>query len=351
MDGHLRRARYARVVVRGARSVAFLEPVERSRPLTVMKTLPRCPRSRRVAWTTVWLPLRVAVWYVAVVGALGVVGTLSIAPARRPRWLISARPVLHESVVLMAIYAVWLRLGQVDLMGSSGAIARGRWLWDVERALHLPDEATIEHWLTHVSVLLRFANVYYIVAHVAPLGAFLVWLFIRRRDRFAYWRNVLAFVSFTCAMLQWIAVAPPRMFPEYGFFDAGARYGPTVYSGSDLSGQFAAMPSMHVCWALVVGVGVVCAGRSRWRWLALLHPLLTIYAVTVTGYHWLLDSVVAGVLLLAAVGAGELVRTATLRRSRVQDHESVADGELATLVLDGNGDRVGAERSSTNRDA
>lgn len=102
-----------------------------------------------------------------------------------------------------------------------------------------------------------------------------------------------------------VPLAPPRMLTDRGFVDLAARYGQSVYGAADsggLSNQFAAMPSLHVGWALLLGVAVVAATRTPWRWLALAHPALTTLVVVGTANHYWLDVIVAAVLLaLSAV--------------------------------------------------
>jgi hypothetical protein len=75
-------------------------------------------------------------------------------------------------------------------------------------------------------------------------------------------------------------------------------YGPPTTD--HLSNQFAAMPSLHFGWALMVAVGLIAATRSRWRWLWLLHPLTTLTVIVGTANHYWLDSVAATVMFLLA---------------------------------------------------
>jgi hypothetical protein len=83
--------------------------------------------------------------------------------------------------------------------------------------------------------------------------------------------------------------------------DTGQVYGPTVYGArpatDSMANQFAAMPSLHFGWALMVAIGLIAATRSRLRWLWLLHPLLTLLVIVGTANHYWLDAVVAAVLL------------------------------------------------------
>ncbi|GAB3960391.1 hypothetical protein GCM10027614_82130 [Micromonospora vulcania] len=84
--------------------------------------------------------------------------------------------------------------------------------------------------------------------------------------------------------------------------DTGRAYGPAVYGPPDtdaLSNQYAAMPSLHVGWAIAVAVALVAVTRGRPRWLWLAHPLATLLVVVSTGNHYWLDGIVAAIMLAA----------------------------------------------------
>jgi hypothetical protein len=95
------------------------------------------------------------------------------------------------------------------------------------------------------------------------------------------------------------------MLPQHGFVDTGVRFGQSVYgpvAGSDgLANQFAAMPSLHVGWALAVALALaaVTAGRLRWLWFA--YPAVTFVVVVVTANHFWLDGLVSAGLVAVAV--------------------------------------------------
>jgi hypothetical protein len=67
-----------------------------------------------------------------------------------------------------------------------------------------------------------------------------------------------------------------------------------------MANQYAAMPSLHVGWALAVAIALIAAHRGRGRWFWLAHPLITLLVVVATGNHYWLDALVA-VALLGAV--------------------------------------------------
>jgi hypothetical protein len=272
----------------------------------------------------VWLPWDIAAWCAAVVGVTSFV----VRPTTRLG--AQTRAVLREVAIATALYAVWRLCGEITVMGAEGARSRGLSIWHFQRWLHLPSELTLQQWTLHALWLIRFANLYYIIFHVAPVGVFLVWLFFRHRDQYPTWRNLLFFISIVCALIQLVPVAPPRLFPELGFVDTGAVYGPRVYDSGE-GGQLAAMPSLHVGWAVLIGIAVVMVSTSKWRWLVLAHPVLTVFAVTVTAYHWLLDGIVAVAILLLGM-AGERWIRQTRERRRLTSVVQVRDIDVPTAT-------------------
>ena len=269
-----------------------------------------------------WLPADIAVESAVILGGASAVAKRFPKPKPpeiRPKFA-AAQPILRESAIVLVLYAAWRKLGELPTFGLDKAFSRAEDLWRLERWFHLPNEATIQHWLSHAPVFLRFGNLYYIIFHVAPVGIFLVWLFVRHRDEYPKWRNIFAGASLVCILIQTIPVAPPRMFPQFGFIDAGQVYGPQVYdsTGGSLAGQLAAMPSMHVLWAVAIGASVMSVSPSRWRWLGLAHAVLTVYAVTVTGYHWLADGIVGGALVFIGIALYHVIERRAPRGTRIE---------------------------------
>ena len=88
-----------------------------------------------------------------------------------------------------------------------------------------------------------------------------------------------------------------------------------------------ALPSLHAGWALIVALGVILASTSRWRWLILAHPFLTIVVIAATANHWWLDSVAAAVVLAAVVGVQRVLDRARAGRV-VGDAEAELDAAL-----------------------
>jgi hypothetical protein len=141
-------------------------------------------------------------------------------------------------------------------------------------------------------------------------GACLIWLYARHRDRYRRIRTTVVLFTFASLLIQLIPLAPPRMLPETGLVDTAVRYGQSVYSshGGFDADQLSAMPSVQVGWALIVAIAVITVSCSRWRWLAVAYPALTLLAVVVTANHFWLDGIVAGLLVALTLTAQHLIR-------------------------------------------
>lgn len=243
-------------------------------------------------------------WNQAAIIAL-VSGVIALSARRLPhsRFRAAVEAAAQELALMAVLYGIWRLARVLPLDQSAGAIERARQINQLQHDLHLPTEVSLQHFVLNHEWLARATNFYYAVAHVPATLIFLVWLFSRHRIVYPRWRNCLAILTGLCLIIRFIRVAPPRFLPDLGYIDLATRFGLSIYGpvGTGVSDQFAAMPSIHVGWAAVVSFGIVAAGTSRWRWLFLLHLVVTVFAVSATGNHWWLDSIAAIILLGAAL--------------------------------------------------
>jgi hypothetical protein len=258
-----------------------------------------------------WVPWNVAVEAGAVLGVTGIA-----ARASRRRWLTRVAPLARELAIVLALYALWRVIGTISVLKVNGAIHAGQRIWDVERALHLPNEHGLQHLFLKSSPLIQACNLFYASVHIPSMGIFLVWLWFRHRDLYPAVRNVVALTTLWCLAIQLIPVAPPRLVPGLHVADTPALFGQTVYPAFGKSGpaQLSAMPSVHVAWAAIIGVTIVVATTTPWRWVALAHPIVTMIVVAVTGNHYWLDGVVGVIVAAFAVVFERRVRAAITRR-------------------------------------
>ncbi len=225
-----------------------------------------------------------------------------------------ARPFLRELATMFALYTLWQLAGRISVINKEGAFRRGEQLWDFERLILLPNEATMQAWILPYGWLVQAANIYYAVVHVPAMIGCLLWLFLRNRHYYAVTRNNLTMLTGASLLIQLVAVAPPRFVAATGMVDTGVLYNQSVFSslGSRAEGQLQAMPSIHVGWALLVGVATWVIGTGRVRWLGPIHAAITFVVVAVTANHYWLDGVVAGIVLVGAMVLQHVVRRTVL---------------------------------------
>jgi len=224
----------------------------------------------------------------------------------------------REAGLILGLFSLWQLAGDLSVMRISGAVGRGRWLWHLERVLHLPNEASVQHALLPHDRFVEFTNMYYGWLHFPSLVAFLLWVYFRHREHYASVRNAIVAVTGACLLIQLIPVAPPRLVPGLGVLDTPALYGQSVYGpiGKGVADQLSAMPSVHVGWAVLIAVVAWRISTSRGRWIAVFHAAATFTFVATTGNHYWLDGIVSIAILLVIFEVQRRVR-----RSREQAPE------------------------------
>jgi hypothetical protein len=268
----------------------------------------------------VWLP-----WRDALEIAIALIAFVAIAGRVRRRGVAVAVTTAREMALCFVLYVIWQFTREKTITKVAGARDHALWLWDLQRTLHLPSEVALQDALIDHRLVMQALNIYYAGVHVPAMGILLVWLFVRHRDRYANVRTTVALLTAGCITLQMIPMAPPRFFPELGFVDSALLYNQSVYGtgGSGISNQLAAMPSLHVGWAVLVALAAVKISTSRWRWLVVLHPALTVLSVTATANHWWLDGVVAAMILALAIVVRRAAAT-VVARTRVRLRPALA---------------------------
>lgn len=263
--------------------------------------------------------------------ASAAIGTRRIFP--RPRIPLPARlpRLLPELVLLVAVNGLYKYGRKVANGHTEEAYHHADHVWSFERGVHLPSEHTVQQLLLHSHTAVHTANYLYATVHFPAMVVFLGWMFARKRAHYLWIRRAIV-IQTMLALIghMFFPLAPPRMLPGDGMVDTAALYGPAVYGKPDahsMANQYAAMPSLHIGWAILVAVAVVRVSRSRWRWVVALHAPLTVLVVVVTANHYWTDGIVAALLL---AGAMALVSLAGRMRQAVNHaadaHESRGPG-------------------------
>jgi membrane-associated phospholipid phosphatase len=232
-----------------------------------------------------------------------------------------ARAALRElgliglaAVVYVAVRAI--TEGRVEL-----AVANGRRILRLEGALHLAWEQALQGPLLGHPVLLKLANDVYIFGFWPVLAGAALYLYVRHREHYVVLRNAV-FISglIGFAFFAFLPVAPPRLVDPH-LVDTIRLYTPDYRPVplSDVTNEYASLPSLHFGWSLLVGLMVATASR---RWIgyafAVLMPTAMALAVLVTANHYVIDVIVGGVVALTALAlARRLAARPAVERRRL----------------------------------
>ncbi|AZQ34410.1 DUF2029 domain-containing protein [Streptomyces cyaneochromogenes] len=229
------------------------------------------------------------------------------------RRVISRPNLLFELLLIRVTYYAYaqIRLAAAGGTNSAGRVTaeeHGEEIHSIERALRIDIEYWANHAVVQVDSLRKFFDFYYESFHFGVPLAILAVLYWRRPVDYRWARSAIGFATVFALIGFWLyPLAPPRLMPGLGFIDT--VHGPQDFSRPDygtlteLTNQYAAMPSLHFGWSLWCGLMILVLAPRWWmKALGLLHPLFTVTAIVVTGNHWVLDA--AGGALVVGAGFG-----------------------------------------------
>ncbi|MFJ7344499.1 phosphatase PAP2 family protein [Streptomyces sp. NPDC101110] len=236
------------------------------------------------------------------------------APAPRLRWWTELPLIL----LVYACYSAGRLLARGDV---SGAVDNGLTILRSEKALYLNFEHPLNRFFTREAWIGIPADFWYASLHYLVTPAVLVWLFRSRAVRYRAARTwlmtstLIGLIGFTL-----LPTCPPRLLDaSHGFVDTMAQYSSYGWWGGaasaprgmgNMTNQYAAMPSLHVGWALWCGVMLWRFGGTRaTKAAAVAYPLITTIVVMGTANHYFLDAVAGA----AVMGAGLLLAPLVMR--------------------------------------
>jgi hypothetical protein len=236
-------------------------------------------------------------------------------------------PLWTREIVFVALLYVAYEISRgLHEGGLHAATRNGQDILHWERAWHLAPEHVLTQAMTHLTALAVAASYFYSTMHYLITPIVLIWMYRRHKESYGHARTVLAFGTILGLIgFYFLPTAPPRLLQNSGVADVlldVSQYGWWGDDGSvprglgSFTNQFAAMPSLHVGWALWCGVLIWRHSSHAWvQWLGASYPVVTTVVVVATGNHYLIDAfagvVVMGLAVLLTVGVEHLVRGLT----------------------------------------
>ena len=224
---------------------------------------------------------------------------------------------------LYEFYRGSVAVGQLTAVAYSHAYAILN--WEMTHGVFI--EARLEQFFLPDQLLMHAIYAFYGLAHLFVTVGFLIWIYLRRNYAFSFVRNLIYLTSAMALVIYMVfPTAPPRMFAPYGFVDPATALGLSQAGGAGMTSYtynpFAAMPSLHLVYALIVGATLVIVGKRLWiRALGVIYPIVMLAVILISANHWVLDAV--GAVVVVAVCALILASIRTMGRA--------VSGRISTL--------------------
>jgi PAP2 superfamily len=240
-------------------------------------------------------------------------------------WLARRHSLVAEIAAVLGLYALYEATRGLVAGDPAVAVRHARAVASLERSLHVFVESNVQHAAAAVPGAISLLGALYLTLHLSVSGACLLWFHRRRPDAFPLVRTALLLAS-GLALVGYLAypTAPPRL-AALGVSDTISGTGLDLNHGlvSSLYNPFAAVPSMHIGYAVIVAVSLFrYGGHPALRVLGVLYPALVVLVIVATGNHFFFDAAagaaVAAVALPAAAalveprGPGSEIRRALL---------------------------------------
>jgi hypothetical protein len=222
------------------------------------------------------------------------------------------RPPAFRELLLIALgFAGYFGVRAITQGSAAAAAAHASTLVSIERRLGVEWEPRLQDLIVNHRAVVTFMNWVYIWGHWPVIVAVAVWLYLRLPDEYRVIRNAF-FISGAVGMLFFVflPMAPPRL-TDVGLTDTVARYSHAyrALQPPSLVNRYAAFPSLHFGWDLLVGIALARHAPSLWlRAFGWAMPALMAAAVVTTANHWVLDIPAGGLIALLGLAAAVALR-------------------------------------------
>ncbi|MEP6872126.1 MAG: phosphatase PAP2 family protein [Anaerolineaceae bacterium] len=241
-----------------------------------------------------------------------IAGKPTRATGARRAWQLSARVGLHEIVVVVSAFLVYFLIRGLVVGRAGEAMVRGFNVIDLEQRLHIYWELEMQSWILDHYWMIKVMNGLYFWGHMPLIIVTAGWLYARHRPAYRLARNAFLASGAIGVVIYWaFPVAPPRLIPFGGFIDTMAAFDRVGYNAQETQAfvnEFAAIPSLHFGWSLLLGVIVAYEGKRLVFWvLGAIWPIAMFFSVVMTGNHFILDTVAGGIVSFAGLGIAWLI--------------------------------------------
>ena len=245
-----------------------------------------------------------------------------------------AQQLAREVIVIAAVIVLYFGVRGLIATRIHVAYRNAERVIAIERWAGVFVEPKLQAAVTAHGWIANTVSYIYIYGHWPVLLATLLWLLIRHRDAYPTFRNAML-LSGTIGLVIFAVfpVAPPRFLTAYGFIDTVTQETEAyrVLQPPAFVNQYAAVPSLHFGWNLLMGIAVASlAGHRILRLFGWMMPVLMLAAIVLTANHYLFDGLVGGVIALLSLFV--VSRLGSAGRPRGQGRRPARSGALGPAV-------------------
>lgn len=222
-------------------------------------------------------------------------------------WQWTARWGIQELVVVVAAFLVYFAIRAAVVSRASEALLNAYDIIELERTLGIYWELEMQSWILDSYVAIRVMNWVYFWGHMPLVIVFAIWLYFSHRHHYRLVRNAfLASGAIAVVVYATYPLAPPRLVPFEGFVDTMALFDRVSYQAQETQAfvnPYAAMPSLHFGWSMLLGAVVAWVGRTPLTvGFGILWPVAMFFSIVLTGNHFILDAVAGAIVSFAGLG-------------------------------------------------
>lgn len=213
--------------------------------------------------------------------------------------------LLREAALVAVAYFAYFGVRGLTQANPARALENAGRIEAAERWLHIDWESAWQSVIVGHHSLVTIENWTYIWGHWPVIFTTALWLYLRHPRTYYLFRNAfLISGAIGLVIFATFPVAPPRL-ASIGVVDTVTEYSRSyrVLQPPAFVNQYAAMPSLHFGWNLLVGIALASVAPRWWlKAAALCIPVLMWFAVILTANHYVIDTAAGATLSLSALG-------------------------------------------------
>ena len=281
-------------------------------------------------------------WSLAVGGALGALGSLDLDLLQTLRWPLigagvliflvvqwlrgtsatTARQLTGEVLIVVPAYFLYFLVRGFVEGREAQAFRTAIDIIELEQALGIFWEPMLQEHILHIDLVVTLANWTYIWGHWPVIVFVAIWLFMLHREEYSVYRNAFL-ISGAIGLIVFVLlpVAPPRFMDAWGFVDTVAERSQAyrILQPPAFVNQYAAMPSLHFGWNLLVGIAIFRhSSHIIGKIFGVALPVFMFASIVLTANHYIIDGLAGGLLALIGLFVALMLHQLSQRRVNAQ---------------------------------